>query len=141
MTNQLQLEIVTPYRTILNELVDSIIVPGIEGEIGILSEHVPLLTIMDSGVLSYTINDKTNSIAVHWGYAQVDGNNVRVLVELVEKSDEIDLDRAKEAENKAKNNLSSSKKTENLENENNRQIKYENKLKRSVVRQRLVKMI
>ena len=141
MTNQLQLEIVTPYRTILNELVDSIIVPGIEGEMGILSEHVPLLTIMDSGVLSYTKNDKTNSIAVHWGYAQVDGNNVRVLVELVEKSDEIDLDRAKEAENKAKKNLNTLIKTEKLEDEENRQIKYENKLKRSIVRQRLAKMI
>tara|TARA_B100001250_G_C19693864_1_gene741601 strand:- start:707 stop:1132 length:426 start_codon:yes stop_codon:yes gene_type:complete len=141
MTNQLQLEIVTPYRTILNELVDSIIVPGIEGEMGILSEHVPLLTIMDSGVLSYTKNDKTNSIAVHWGYAQVDGNSVRVLVELVEKSDEIDLDRAKEAENKAKKNLNTLIKTEKLEDEENRQIKYENKLKRSIVRQRLAKMI
>ena len=141
MIDQLQLEIVTPHRTILNELVDSIIVPGIEGEMGILSEHVPLLTVVDSGILSYTIKEKTHSIAVHWGYAQVDGKNVRVLVELVESAEEIDLERAKEAENKAKNNLSSSNKTENIENEDNRQIKYENKLKRSIIRQRLVKMI
>ena len=141
MTDQLQLEIVTPHRTIINELVDSIIVPGIEGEMGILSEHVPLLTIMESGVLSYTIKEKTHSIAVHWGYAQVDGNSVRVLAELVETADEIDLERAKEAENKAKSKLNSSKKTENSENEDNRQIKYENKLKRSIVRQRIVKML
>jgi len=140
MTDQLQLEIVTPHRTILNESVDSIIVPGIEGEMGILSEHVPLLTIMDSGVLSYTTKEKTHSIAVHWGYVQVDGNNVRVLAELAETSDEIDFDRAKEAENKAKKFLDSSK-TEDLEDEDNRQKKYENKLKRSLVRQRLAQMI
>ena len=137
----LQLEIVTPHRTILNELVDSVIVPGIEGEMGILKEHVPLLTILDSGVLSYTIKEKTLSIAVHWGYAQVDGNSVRVLAELAETSDEIDLDRAKEAENKAKKVLSSSNKNEDSENEDNRQIKYENKLKRSIVRQRLAQTI
>jgi len=141
MTDQLQLEIVTPHRTILNELVDSIIVPGIEGEMGILKEHVPLLTIMNSGILSYTIKEKTHSIAVHWGYAQVDGNSVRILVELAETSDEIDLDRAKEAENKAMKVLSSSSKNEDSENEDNRQIKYENKLKRSIVRQRLAQMI
>ena len=141
MTDPLQLEIVTPHRIILNELVDSIIVPGIEGEMGILKEHVPLLTIMDSGVLSYTIKVKTHSIAVHWGYAQVDGNSVRILAELAETSDEIDLDRAKEAENKAKKVLSTSSKNEDLENEDNKQKKYENKLKRSLVRQRLSQMI
>jgi len=50
------------------------------------------------------------------------------------------LDRAKEAENKAKKVLSSSSKNENLENEDNRQTKFENKLKRSIVRQRLAQM-
>jgi len=141
MTDQLQLEIVTPHQTILNELVDSITLPGIEGEMGILNEHVPLLTIMDSGVLSYTVKEKTHSIAVHWGYAQVDGNSVRVLAELAETADKIDLNRAKEAESKAKKILSSSSKTEDLEEEEKRQIKYENKLKRSIVRQRLAQMV
>ena len=73
MADQLQLEVVTPQRTILTETVDTIILPGIQGEMGILPEHVPLLTVMDSGILSYTLDNNTISIAVHEGYAQVDG--------------------------------------------------------------------
>ena len=141
MTEQLQLEVITPHRTILNELVDSIIIPGREGELGVLPEHIPLLTIIDSGILSYTINKKNYSIAVHWGYAQVDGNNVRILVELAETADDIVLERAKEAENKAKKYLISSSKSNDLSNDENGQLKYELKLKRSIVRQRLAKQL
>ena len=134
---ELQLEVVTPQRTIINKTVDKIILPGIEGEMTILPDHVPLLTMMDSGILSYTIDEITNSIAIHWGYAQVDGKSVRVLVELVENSEEIDLERAKEAEKKAKKQLYPSTKNNDLKNENSFQKKYEGKLKRSLVRQKL----
>tara|TARA_Y100000996_G_scaffold149709_1_gene115276 strand:+ start:110 stop:532 length:423 start_codon:yes stop_codon:yes gene_type:complete len=140
MADQLQLEVVTPQRTILTETVDTIILPGIQGEMGILPEHVPLLTVMDSGILSYTLDNNTISIAVHEGYAQVDGKCVRVLVELAEKPDEIDLERAKQAEFKAKKELSPSSKSESSKDEDNIQ-KYEIKLKRSIVRQRLVQTI
>ena len=79
MADKISLEVVTPFRTVLNEDVDSVTLPGIEGEMGILPEHVPLLTTLDAGIMSYVNgNGKTQAIAVHWGYAQVDGNNVRV---------------------------------------------------------------
>ena len=136
MANQLSLEVVTPHRTVLIEDVDSVTLPGIEGELGILPEHIPLLTTLDTGIISYTSNGNNKVIAVHWGYAQVEGNSVRVLAELAETAEEIDLQRAKEAEKKAKNMLVSaiSSKTE-LEDEQSRQKKYEGKLKRSIVRQ------
>ena len=141
MTDKLSLEVVTPFRTVLNEDVDSVTLPGIEGELGILPEHVPLLTILDTGIMSYVNSSgNTQAIAVHWGYAQVDGNNVRVLAELAETADEIDLPRAQEAEKKAKELLQSGDPpTSEWEDEESRQKIYENKLSRSVVRQAVAK--
>ena len=136
MANQLSLEVVTPHRTVLIEDVDSVTLPGIEGELGILPEHIPLLTTLDTGIMSYASNGNKQVIAVHWGYAQVEGNSVRVLAELAETAEEIDLQRAKEAEKKAKNMLVSEiSSTTDLEDEQSRQKKYEGKLKRSIVRQ------
>ena len=141
MADKLSLEVVTPFRTVLNEDVDSVTLPGIEGEMGILPEHVPLLTTLDAGIMSYVNgNGKTQAIAVHWGYAQVDGNNVRVLAELAETAHEIDLSRAQKAEKTAKELLQSEKPTSlDWEDEESRQKVYENKLQRSVVRQAVAK--
>ncbi len=106
MANQLSLEVVTPHRTVLVEDVDSVTLPGIEGELCILPEHIPLLTTLDTGIMSYkSSSGKTLAIAVHWGYAQVEGNIVRVLAELAETADEIDIERAQDAEKKAKDIL------------------------------------
>ena len=139
MADKLSLEVVTPFRTVLNEDVDSVTLPGIEGELGILPEHVPLLTTLDTGIMSYVNGSgNTQAIAVHWGYAQVDGNNVRVLAELAETADEIDLPRAQEAEIKAKELLQSGDPpTSEWEDEESRQKIYEKKLSRSIVRQAL----
>ena len=141
MADKLSLEVVTPFRTVLNEDVDSVTLPGIEGELGILPEHVPLLTTLDTGIMSYVNSSgNTQAIAVHWGYAQVDGNNVRVLAELAETADEIDLPRAQEAEIKAKELLQSGDPpASEWEDEESRQKIYENKLSRSVVRQAVAK--
>ena len=142
MAGKLNLEVVTPFRTVLNEEVDSVTLPGIEGEMGILPEHVPLLTTLDAGIMSYVNSSgSTQAIAVHWGYAQVDGNNVRVLAELAETADEIDLPRAQEAEKKAKELLQSGDFNQSeWEDEESRQKIYENKLQRSVVRQAVAKL-
>ena len=141
MAKKLNLEVVTPFRTVLSEDVDTVNLPGIEGELGILPEHVPLLTTLNAGIMSYVNgNGNTQAIAVHWGYAQVDRNNVRVLAELAETADEIDLPRAQEAEKKAKELLQSEDSPANeWEDEESRQKIYENKLSRSVVRQAVAK--
>ena len=142
MADKLSLEVVTPFRTVLNEDVVSVTLPGIEGEMGILPEHVPLLTILDAGIMSYVnSNGKIQALAVHWGYAQVDGNNVRVLAELAETAAEIDLPRAQEAEKKAKELLESGKpNSSDWEDEEGRQNMYEKKLQRSLVRQRVARL-
>ena len=143
MANQLSLEVVTPHRTVLVEDVDSVTLPGIEGELGILPEHIPLLTTLDTGIMSYkSSSGKTQAIAVHWGYAQVEGNSVRVLAELAETADEIDIERAKDAEKKAKDILiSGAPTTSSWEEKENRQNKYESKLKRSIIRQKVAQFL
>ena len=143
MSDQLNLEVVTPHRTVLVEDVESVTLPGIEGELGILPEHIPLLTTLDTGIMSYkSSSGKTQAIAVHWGYAQVEGNSVRVLAELAETADEIDIERAKDAEKRAKDILiSGAPTTSSWEEEENRQNKYESKLKRSIVRQKVAQFL
>ena len=143
MSEQLNLEVVTPHRTVMVEDVESVTLPGIEGEFGILPEHIPLLTILDTGIMSYkNSSGKTYAIAIHWGYAQVEGNNVRVLAELAETAAEIDMERAKNAEKKAKDFLITGTSSSNdWENEQSRQDKYESKLKRSIVRQKAAQFL
>ena len=143
MANQLSLEVVTPYRTVLIEDVESVTLPGIEGELGILPEHIPLLTTLDTGIMSYkNSSGNTQAIAVHWGYAQVEGNSVRVLAELAETADEIDIERAKDAEKKAKDILlTGALTTSSWEEEESQQNKYESKLKRSIVRQKVAQFL
>ena len=143
MANQLSLEVVTPYRTVLIEDVESVTLPGIEGELGILPEHIPLLTTLDTGIMSYkNSSGNTQAIAVHWGYAQVEGNSVRVLAELAETADEIDIERAKDAEKKAKDILlTGAPTTSSWEEEESQQNKYESKLKRSIVRQKVAQFL
>ena len=101
----------------------------------IVPEHIHLLTTQGIGIVSYSSSGKTQVIAVHWGYVQVEGNSVSVLAELAETSSEIDLQRAKNAENKAKENLGSVDSATDWKAEESRQKKYESKLKRSIVRQ------
>ena len=97
--NKLQLSIVTPERLVLNEDVDQVNVPGVEGDLGILYDHAPILTTMRAGRFSYELlgekGKETIQIIVSGGYLEVTDNRVIVLAEAVEFLDEIDKERAK----------------------------------------------
>ena len=106
MAEMLQLEVVTPSQKILHVETQSVTLPGSAGEMGILPNHIPLVTTLESGVLSYwEEKSQRKSIAVHWGYAQVEGNRITVLAEVAEVAEEIDLERAAKAEQKAAKEL------------------------------------
>lgn len=132
MAEQLQLEIVTSERQFLETTVDWVTIPGSEGELGIMPDHVPLVTRMDSGILRYQSGGEISAVAVHYGYAQVQGNRVTVLPEMAEGADEIDLDRARGAETRAREEL---QKIQHEQREEDRLDKYEAKLERAVIRQ------
>ena len=135
----LQLEIVIPQKKILeDEAIDSVTLPGSEGELGILPEHIPLMTTLDTGILTYQKGSQHHALAIHWGYAQVERNRVTVLAELAEKAEDIDLNRAEAAEKKAQETLRDHFGDEDPERQ--RQLKYESKLKRALVRQTVVKL-
>ena len=77
----LTLEIVTPESRVYSDTIDSVVVPTVEGEIGILPGHIPLLTQVEDGELRVTKNGQTQWLAVGGGFAQVEGDRVSVLAE------------------------------------------------------------
>jgi F-type H+-transporting ATPase subunit epsilon len=105
MADKLKLEMVTPYKRVLTEEVDEITASGFVGELGLLPGHTPLLTTLKVGELSYKKDNKQYFIAVNWGYLEVEEDTVTVLVDTAEKSDEIDLARAKAALGRAEDAL------------------------------------
>ena len=134
----LKLEIVTPLRRMLSTEADYILLPGSEGQLGILPDHIPLVTTLDTGLLLYTFSWEKHAVAVHWGYVQVDSNRVTVLAELGEVADEIDLNRAKLAEKKARDVLKTIKVAgKDSDSEKQRMDKFEAKLRRSLIRQQV----
>ncbi len=95
MAQQLQLEVVTPERRVLSESVDAVTAPGLGGELGILPGHTPLISQLQTGVLSYTTGGKTLQLHVSGGFIEVKDDHVSVLAEIAERPEEIDAARAR----------------------------------------------
>jgi F-type H+-transporting ATPase subunit epsilon len=107
LPTKIRLEIVTPERLLLSEEVDEITLPGSEGYLGILPGHLPLLTMLGVGVLTYRQGSQKHHFAVSGGFAEVLGDRVIVLAETVERPQEIDVERARVAKQKAEKLLMS----------------------------------
>ncbi|MCE5263908.1 MAG: F0F1 ATP synthase subunit epsilon [Deltaproteobacteria bacterium] len=101
MADELTLEIVTPENLTFRGVVEEVTIPGSEGEFGVLRGHAPLLSAVDVGELSFTQERKKSHYAVNTGYAEVTASKVTVLVETAERSDQIDLERARRAKQRA----------------------------------------
>ncbi len=99
--DKIELEIVTPERKVLSETVDSVVIPGAQGYLGVLPGHAPLLTGLMIGELSYVQDGKEHVLAVSQGYAEVLRGKVSVLAERCEKAEEIDVDRAEKSKQRA----------------------------------------
>jgi F-type H+-transporting ATPase subunit epsilon len=112
MAEQIQLEVVTPERRVLAEAVDSVNVPGMNGEIGILPGHTPLISQLQTGVLSYVQNGVSHRLHVSGGFVEVNDDRVSVLAEIAEHPAEIDAARARMAREHAEKALSAFSGTE-----------------------------
>lgn len=77
----LTLEIVTPEAKVYSDTIDSVVIPTVEGEIGVLPGHIPLITQVEDGELRVTKGATTELLVVSGGFAQIDGDRVRVLAE------------------------------------------------------------
>ncbi len=105
MADELILEIVTPERVSFAGAVEEVTIPGTEGEFGVLRGHAALLSSVDVGELSFTRDQKKIRYAVNTGYAEVTTSKVTVLVETAERSDTIDLERARRAKDRAEGKM------------------------------------
>jgi F-type H+-transporting ATPase subunit epsilon len=101
MASTIRLELVTPERLLLSEEVDEVILPGYEGEFGVLPEHTQYLAILNIGVLRYRKGNETRRIALGGGFAEVTPERVVVMADTAERAEEIDVERARRARERA----------------------------------------
>jgi F-type H+-transporting ATPase subunit epsilon len=101
----LHLEIVTPERLAYEDDVDMVTVPGIEGELGILPHHAPLITTLGAGELRIRKGGAEESFAVVGGFLQVRPDKVVVMAETADLASEIDLEKAQQARREAERAL------------------------------------
>lgn len=107
LPESIQLIVVTPERQLLRESVVEVTVPGLDGQLGILPGHAPLMTELGIGELSYRTSTSSQPVvlAVISGFAEVLGDRVTVLAETAERAEEIDLARAEQAKARAEKRL------------------------------------
>ncbi len=101
----IQLEIVTPERLAYSDAVDAVIVPGGEGELGILPHHAPLISTLGVGELRIRKGSTEEAFAIVGGFLQVRPDKVVVMAETADMASEIDLERAQEARREAERAL------------------------------------
>src|SRR4051794_29337812 len=102
----LLLEIVTPEREVFSDQVDSVVCPGIDGELGILPHHAPLLTTLGFGELRIRRGAEEEFFAIAGGFLQVRSDKVVVMAETADMASEIDVEKALEARRDAEQALS-----------------------------------
>src|SRR3954447_4274071 len=101
MADTLELEVATPERELVREQVSDVQVPGKNGYMGILPGHAPLLGLLGIGTLTYSVDGKKRHLSVHKGFLEVLDDHVRVLADVAERAEEVDLERARRALQKA----------------------------------------
>jgi len=107
MAETIHLEIVTPEKMALETDVDSVQIPGLDGELGILPGHTPLISqLKPAGLLTYVQNGATAQLVISEGFVEVMPDRVKVLAEWAERPDEIDVKRAIEAKERAERLIS-----------------------------------
>ena len=101
----IQLEIVTPEEKVYDETVDSVTLPTVQGEIGILPGHIPLLAGLQPGEIQLTAGGNTENLAIDKGFAQILGDKVSVLTEGAINVEQIDLSAITDARSRAEKAL------------------------------------
>jgi F-type H+-transporting ATPase subunit epsilon len=98
----LNVDIVTAERVVYSEEgVDEVVVPGVEGELGVLTLHAPLLTMIQPGVMRIIKGGEEVEMAITGGFIEVRENRVTILADAAERAEEIDVVRAEEARRRA----------------------------------------
>src|SRR4030066_212313 len=110
MAEKLKLDIVTPYGHVFTDEVDEVVASGSEGEFGVLPEHAPFLATLKTGMLTYRKGSETGYFFISGGYSEVGPDSVTILADSAERSDSIDVERAKAAMKRAEERLKQAEK-------------------------------
>ena len=105
LPTDIQLDIVTPDRLVGHSSVSAVSIPGKNGYLGVLPGHAPLLTELVAGEVVYTRDGSFHYLAVSWGFAEVLPDRVIVLARTAERAEEIDVERAEQAKERAEERL------------------------------------
>jgi F-type H+-transporting ATPase subunit epsilon len=109
LPTQIDLQIVTPDRLIVQDQVDEVEVPGSEGYFGVLPGHTPLLASLAVGELWYRKGQEKTFLSIAYGFAEVLPDRVTILARLAERAEEIDAERAEAARRRAEERLAQPK--------------------------------
>jgi F-type H+-transporting ATPase subunit epsilon len=105
LPTKLQLQIVSADRSLINEVVDEVEIPGADGYFGVLPGHTPLLAVLGVGDLSYRQGQETHHLAIAFGFAEVQPEGVTILAQVAETAEEIDVARAEAAKRRAEERM------------------------------------
>ena len=128
MAEKMKLEIVTPYKKVVDIEVDEVTATGKLGEFGVLPGHAPFLTSLNIGELCYKVDGAAVSMALNWGYFEIKDDKIIILVETAEYAEDIDVERARAAQDRAEEAL------KKLSPEDKQFKVYEAALERSIIR-------
>src|SRR5438309_8796756 len=103
----LRLQIVSADKSLVNETVDEVEIPGSDGYFGVLPGHTPLLALLGAGELWYRQGREKHYLLIAFGFAEVQPDQVTILAELAERPDETDVSRAEAARRRAEERLAS----------------------------------
>jgi F-type H+-transporting ATPase subunit epsilon len=108
LPTKIQLQIVSADRSLVNETVDEVEIPGADGYFGVLPGHTPMLAILGAGELWYRQGQDKHYLVIAFGFAEVQPERVTILAQIAEKAEEIDLVRAEAAKKRAEERLTRS---------------------------------
>jgi F-type H+-transporting ATPase subunit epsilon len=108
LPTNIQLQIVSADRSLVNETVDEVEIPGADGYFGVLPGHTPLLAVLGAGELWYRQGAAMHYLALAFGFAEVQPDRVTILAQIAEKAEEIDRSRAEAAKKRAEERLARS---------------------------------
>lgn len=129
--NTVQVDVVTPERTVLTMDAQIVIAKGVDGEIGVMAGHVPLVTPLEVAPLRVRNENEEKLLAVSGGFLEIRPDKVTILAEIAELAEDIDIERAQEAKMRAEQKIEEIKKNDpNLK-------QHENDLQRAINRLRV----
>jgi F-type H+-transporting ATPase subunit epsilon len=101
----IKLEIITAERQVFSDDVNAVVVPGVDGELGVLPHHAPLITILKPGEVTVRKDGQETYLFVSGGFLEVRPDKIIVLADACERADEIDIERAEAAKHRAEERL------------------------------------